>query len=144
MILDTTYLLPLARIDVDADLLRAVADGKVDLRLDDVAVNDISIFELQAKAAKLMVPTKFVIEAVKAVLTAFRVESFHEPKIVEVAFRLRKLMQDYVDCVMVATAVVLKEDLATEDSRILAKRESIKKEYGIRVFNYKELTRGQT
>jgi len=144
LILDTTYLLPLARIDVDADLLRAVADGKMSLRLEDVAVNDISIFELQAKAAKLMVPAKFVIEAVKAVLTAFKVESFHEPEIVEAAFRLRKLMQDYVDCVMVATAVVLKEDLATEDSGILSKRESIKKEYGIIVFSYKELIRRQT
>ncbi len=30
MILDTTYLLPLARMKVKADLLKAVAEGKVE------------------------------------------------------------------------------------------------------------------
>ena len=139
MILDTTYLLPLARIHVDADLLRAVADGKVNLKLEEVAVNMISIFELQAKAAKLMVPAKLVIEAVGAIRSAFRVEPFYEPRIIEAAFGMRKLIPDYVDCVMVATAVVLKENLATEDSRILSKRGIIQKEHGIKISSYKEL-----
>jgi len=73
LILDTTYLLPLARIAVDTDLLEAMAKGKTDIKLGDATVNPISIFELQAKAARLMMPVKFTVEAVEAMLTAFRV-----------------------------------------------------------------------
>ena len=74
MILDTTYLLPLARISVDTDLLRAIAEGKVGWKLEEVTVSMISIFELQAKAAKLMVPAEFVVDAVEAIFRAFKVE----------------------------------------------------------------------
>ncbi len=144
MILDTTYLLPLSRIQVEADLLRAVADGKVNLRLEDIVVNMISVFELMAKAAKLTIPTEYVIDATRAILTTFRVEPFHRPEIINVAVGVKKLIPDYVDCVIVATAAVLKEDLATEDSHILSKRESIRDEYGIRVSSYKELTGTRT
>jgi len=142
LILDTTYLLPLARIQVDTDLLKAIADGKVNLKLEEVAVNLISVFELQAKAARLMVPPRSVIEAVKAILGAFRVEPFHMPEIVDVAFGLKKLITDYVDCAIVATAVVLKENLATEDSHILSMREPINEKYGIAILSYKEIIRG--
>jgi len=37
-------------------------------------VSMISIFELQAKAAKLMVPAEFVVDAVEAIFRAFKVE----------------------------------------------------------------------
>ena len=53
MIIDTTYLLPLARTRINNDLLRAMADGKIELRFEDIIVNSVSIFELQAKDAKL-------------------------------------------------------------------------------------------
>ena len=141
MILDTTYLLPLARINVDTDLLRAIADRKVSWKLEDVTVSMISIFELQAKAAKLMVPTEFVVDAVKAIFAAFNVESFHRPKIIKVAYKVKKLIPDYVDCVIVATAVVLKEDLTTEDSQILSNRGVVEEEYGVSTSSYKELIR---
>lgn len=141
MILDTTYLLPLARINVDTDLLRAIADRKVSWKLEDVTVSMISIFELQAKAAKLMVPTEFVVDAVKAIFGAFNVESFYRPEIIKVAYKVKKLIPDYVDCVIVATAVVLKEDLATEDSQILSNRGVVEEEYGVSTLSYKELVR---
>jgi len=141
LILDTTYLLPLARINVDTDLLRAIADRKVSWKLEDVTVSMISIFELQAKAAKLMVPTEFVVDAVKAIFGAFNVESFYKPEIIEVAYKVKRLIPDYVDCVIVATAIVLKEDLATEDSQILSNRGVVKEEYGVSTLSYKELVR---
>lgn len=141
MILDTTYLLPLARITVDTDLLRVIADRKVSWKLEDVTVSMISIFELQAKAAKLMVPTEFVVDAVKAIFGAFNVESFYRPEIIKVAYKVKKLIPDYVDCVIVATAIVLKEDLATEDSQILSNRGVVEEEYGVSTLSYKELVR---
>lgn len=141
MILDTAYLLPLARINMDTDLLRAIADRKVSWKLEDVTVSMISIFELQAKAAKLMVPTEFVVDAVKAIFGAFNVESFYRPEIIKVACKVKKLIADYVDCVIVATAIVLKEDLATEDSQILSNRGVVEEEYGVSTLSYKELVR---
>ena len=139
MILDTTYLLPLARIQIDTDLLRASAERKANLKLEEITVNIISIFELQAKAAKLMVPAEFVVEAVKAINMAFKVEPFSRPEIVEIAYELTKMMPDYIDCVIVGTAAVLKDNLVTEDLRILSKREYLKEKYGVNICSYKEL-----
>jgi predicted nucleic acid-binding protein len=139
LILDTTYLLPLARIQIDTDLLRASAERKANLKLEEITVNMISIFELQAKAAKLIVPAKFVVEAVKAINMAFKVEPFSRPEIVEIAYELTKMIPDYIDCVIVGTAAVLKDNLVTEDSRILSKREYLKEKYGVNICSYKEL-----
>ncbi|MEM3607400.1 MAG: hypothetical protein QW238_00855 [Candidatus Bathyarchaeia archaeon] len=127
MILDTTYLLPLARIAIDLDLLDAIAKGKTSLKLEDITVSLISIFELQAKAAKLMVPAEFVVKATNAIFNAFKVESFYNTEIIKVSYKLKKLIPDYIDCVIVATAIILKENLITEDSLILANAEEIKK-----------------
>ena len=139
MILDTTYLLPLTRIAIDTDLLAAMARGEADLTLGEVAISLISIFELQAKAAKLAVPVRDTVVAVDALLTAFEVKPFYEPRIVEVGFELRRSIPDYVDCVIVATAAVMEEDLVTEDSLILANREGIREAYGIRVLTFKDI-----
>jgi len=143
LILDTTYLLPLAQVAVDTDLLGAIARKEVDLRLGDMVVSLISIFELQAKAAKLNIPAKSTIKAVEAILSAFRVEPFHKAEIIEASYELRRLIPDYIDCVIVATATTLREDLATEDSLILAEKEAINKEYNIKVLNFRDIARQQ-
>ena len=65
MILDTIYLLPLARIEIDTDLLREMAEGRTKIRFEDITISQISIFELQAKAAELGIPPPYVIEAVQ-------------------------------------------------------------------------------
>ncbi len=139
MILDTTYLLPLARIAVDTDLLAAIAGKRVDLKLEDATVSLISVFELQAKATKLNVPAECVAKATNAILNAFRVIPFYKAEIIKVSCELRKIIPDYLDCVISATAVVLGQDLVTEDSLILTRAEAMKKRYGIRVLNFRDL-----
>lgn len=139
MILDTTYLLPLAQVALDTDLLGAIARKEADLRLGDMAVNLISIFELQAKAAKLNIPAKSTVKAAEAILNTFRVEPFHKAEIIEASYELRRLIPDYIDCVIVATATTLKEDLATEDPLILNEKEAISKEYNIKVLNFTDI-----
>lgn len=141
MIIDTTYLLPLAGISIDTDLLESIARGRVSLRFEELAVSLISVFELQAKATKLMVPAKFITKAVEAILASFRVEPFYKSEVVEVSYELRKLIPDYVDCVIVATAVTLKEGLVTEDSLILANAEAIERKYGVKVMSFKDLVK---
>lgn len=139
MILDTTYLLPLAQIAVDTDLLEAIANRKTDILLEEVSVSLISIFELQAKAAKLSIPAKSTAKAVNSILTAFRVAPFYETEIIDTSFELRRIIPDYLDCVVVATAIFLKEDLATEDSLITSKNEILRKKYDLRVLSFRDI-----
>ncbi len=140
MILDTPYLLPLARIEIDTDLLRDIAEGKTKIRFEDITISQISIFEMQAKAARLGIPPHYVIEAVQAIEKAFRIEPFNRPQIIETSFNLRKEINDYIDCIILATAITLKEDLITEDTLILKQKQNIKKKYNIDVLNYKTIT----
>ena len=139
MILDTPYLLPLARIEIDTDLLREIAEGKTKIRFEDITISQISIFELQAKAAGLGIPPHYVIEAVEVIEKAFRIEPFNRPQIIETSFNLRKEINDYIDCIILATAITLKEDLITEDTTILKQKQNIKKKYNIDVLNYKTI-----
>ena len=139
MILDTIYLLPLARIEIDTDLLREMAEGRIKIGFEDITISQISIFELQAKAAELGIPPPYVIEAVQAIEKAFRIEPFNRPQIIETSFNLRKEINDYIDCIILATAITLKEDLITEDTLILKRKQSIKKKYNIDILNYKTI-----
>ena len=139
MILDTTYLLPLAQIAIDADLLAAVAKKKTDLKLEDISISLISVFELQAKAAKLSVPAKSTIRAVDAILSAFRVVPFYEAGVIEAAQKIRKTISDYVDCIILATALASKEDVVTEDSLVLEKKKKLLRDYKIKVLSFSDL-----
>ncbi|MEM2733033.1 MAG: PIN domain-containing protein [Nitrososphaerota archaeon] len=141
MIIDTTYLLPLARIAIDTDLLEAIAKGRASLKFEEIAINAISIFELQAKAARLLVPAEFVIKAVEVIINSFKTIPFYRNDIIELSYQLRTIISDYLDCVIVATAVAEKENLVTEDSLILAQADKLEKEYGIKVMSHKEVVR---
>ncbi len=118
MIIDTTYLSPLSRISIDTDLLRAIVENKVgsDVALEDLAVSSISIFELQAKAAKLKINPEYVSKAVSSIHDSFRIEPYDHPAVVKSSFELKSIFSDYIDCIIVATAISLKEELVTEDS----------------------------
>lgn len=141
MILDTTYLLPLAGIGVDTDLLKAVFEDKAKLRLEDFSVSLISILELQAKAAKLKVPVSTVLSAVKTITKVFKVVPFYDVEVIDKSFELRKYISDYIDCIIVATAIVLKKDLVTEDTLIHENKKLIKENYGVNIFDYKSLVK---
>jgi len=143
MILDTSYFLPLARIDINSDLLLAIAEKKVSserISLDRIGLNSISIFELQAKAAKLGVKTEYVTKAIGTISNVFKIESYSSPRIIETASILRRdLFTDYVDCVITATAIQLREDLVTEDSKILRRRGELKQKYELTILTSRDL-----
>jgi predicted nucleic acid-binding protein len=141
MIIDTTYLLPLAKVGVDADLLLAIAEKKVNLRFDEIGVSLISLFELQAKAAKLRIPTEAVNNSTKAILETFTIIPFSDSVVVDLSFRLRQRMKDYIDCVIIGTAAARREDLVSEDSKIWRARKSLREDYGINVRRYKDLVK---
>ena len=116
-----------------------MAEGRTKIGFEDITISQISIFELQAKAAGLGIPPPYVIEAVEAIEKAFRIEPFNRPQIIETSFNLRKEINDYIDCIILATAITLKEDLITEDTLILKRKQNIKKKYNIDILNYKTI-----
>ena len=143
MIIDTTYLLPLARIRVRTDLLKMVVEGNVQRRvgLGDIKVSAISLLELQAKASKLDIPPEYVFDAVSAVLNAFTVIPYYREDVVKMAHELNKRLNDYIDSVVLATAVAHREPLVTEDGLVHSPRETIRGEYGIDILRYDDLVK---
>jgi predicted nucleic acid-binding protein len=139
LILDTTYLLPLAKIGIDTDVLLGIAEKKTRLRMNEIGISLISIFELQAKAAKLRVPAATVNGSIRAILENFQIVPFLEAKVVEISFSLRELIADYIDCVIVATAIGRRDTLATEDSRIWRVRDELHRMHGLNVHRYRDL-----
>lgn len=139
MIVDTTYLLRLSGVEISTDLFGAIDEGKTTISFGELGVSLISLFELQAKIAKLRLPPKFATEAIEVINSDFRVEPFYNKEIVETSDILSRHLNDYIDCVILATAAVLKEDLITEDSKMKKLKRFVEKEYGIHVLSYEEV-----
>ncbi|MHB8701951.1 MAG: hypothetical protein ACYC7D_13175 [Nitrososphaerales archaeon] len=57
------------------------------------------------------------------------------------SFEMRKILFDYVDCIIVGTGVALKEDVISEDSRILKIREEIQTQFGITIHSISEIVK---
>ena len=102
VVIDTTYLLPLTRIRVKTDLLREIAEGNLKVKMDfnDLKVSLISIFELQAKASKLGIPSNYISKAVDVIFKTFNVIPFYKSGIIEKAYELHKVIDDYIDCII--------------------------------------------
>lgn len=141
MILDTTYLLPLVGIAVKADLLKAIVEGRIKKRISlyELKINLISLFELQAKASKLNIPSERVNKAVNIIVRSFHVTPFYQQDIIKYSFELHKIISDYIDCVVVATAIAFGDELVTEDSIILSVKEEVEKKYGVSIYSYRDL-----
>ncbi|MCE4614502.1 MAG: hypothetical protein F7B60_03110 [Desulfurococcales archaeon] len=77
--------------------------------------------------------------AVDAIFDTIEVIPFYENTILETSYQLYDTVNDYIDSVILATAVMRKESLATEDQIILSLKKEIKDRYGIDVFSYRDL-----
>lgn len=142
MIIDTIYLLPLVGIKVESNLLAMMDENEFDPQLEELSISLISVFEVQAKCAKLKIPEKVVLDGLDAILHGFTVEPFYEGSVVREAQRLREKFNDYIDCVIIATASTRKEHLLTEDSRILNEAQWIRQNCGVEVMDFRHLQGG--
>ncbi len=122
LLLDTTYFLPVIGISIkgiprDAPVRLMQAGNKVSL-------SNISLFELSAKGAKLILAGKLTEERVatgiRALLHEESVETIesYETTILLTAFRLRSSLDDFIDCLILSSALNNAEVLVTEDTRI--------------------------
>jgi len=89
-----------------------------------VATSYITVFELAAKGAKYVAQGKLTAERVcrglKAVLHDSRVEkvSIHHVEILSAAVNLRRLLPDFINCLILATALHKADALVTEDEEL--------------------------
>jgi predicted nucleic acid-binding protein len=141
LIIDTTYLLPLIGVSIDKDLLKAIVERRtrIDIDIDDLAVSLISLFELQAKAVTLNISSQNLAKAIEILNSSIRVIPFYNREVIEYSYEVYKLLRDYIDSIIVATAISLREDLATEDRVILSIKKDLEKTYEIKIYSYKDL-----
>jgi PIN domain nuclease of toxin-antitoxin system len=122
LLLDTTYFLPAIGISIKE--LPNDAPIKLLSQGHQISISDISIFELSAKAAKhitegTLTPER-VTKGIKAIIYDDTIEtiSIHNNNLLTTAFKLRSILNDFIDCLILSTAINHCDALITEDNDI--------------------------
>ena len=122
VLLDSTYLFPLAGIDiqgVERDAIRKVMAAGHEL-----FISEISLFELAAKGAKLVgngsADAERLAQAVQSIVSyeTLRKVRLWEDGVLPLAIALRSHHSDFMDCVILASAASKCEILVTEDETL--------------------------
>lgn len=119
MIINTTYLLPLIGVSIDKDLLKAIVERRTRI--------DIDIDDLQAKAVNLNISSQNLAKAIEIINSSIRVIPFYNREVIEYSYEVYKLLRVHIDSIIVATAISLREDLATEERVILSIKKILRK-----------------
>jgi PIN domain nuclease of toxin-antitoxin system len=127
ILLDTTYLLPVAGIQirgVEGDTIRRAKSLGHQL-----FISEISLFELAAKGAKLakdgLANKERLTQAVQSLVSdeSLGKVGAYEDGLLQLAVDLRQNHSDFVDCLILATAVSACEMLVTEDELLTSNNE---------------------
>ena len=123
LLLDTTYFLPVIGISVKNipwnTIIELIKGGH------QVLISEITFFELSAKGAKYIVAETLTPERVskgmRALLYDDRIEKIpiYDTSILLTAFKLRMILNDFIDCLILSSAINRAEVLVTEDKDIL-------------------------
>lgn len=122
LLLDTTYLLPAIGISVKG--LQQDALIKLIKRGHEIAISEISLFELSAKGAKHITAGRLsperVTRGIKALVYDDAVTKIptYESTLLLRAFKLRRMLNDFIDCLILSSAINQCDALITEDSDI--------------------------
>ena len=120
--MDTSYLLPAIGISVkdfpqDAPII-LIGEGH------QISISDITIFELSAKGAKHValgtISADRVSRGIRAIVYDDRIERLpiHDSSILLTAFKLRTILNDFIDCLILSSAINQNNILVTEDEDI--------------------------
>jgi PIN domain nuclease of toxin-antitoxin system len=122
LLLDTTYFLPAIGISIkelpnDAPI-KLIAKGH------QISISDISLFELSAKGAKhitngTLTPER-VTRGIKAIIYDDTIETIpiHDNNLLLTSFKLKSILNDFIDCLILSSAINQCDALITEDSDI--------------------------
>jgi len=122
ILLDTTYLLPAIGIAIkehQKDLpLKLIQEGN------QISICDISVFELSAKGAKHInagkLPPERVTRGIRAIVYNEQIEMIptYDSQLLLTAFKLKKTLNDFIDCLILSAAINQCDILLTEDNDI--------------------------
>jgi PIN domain nuclease of toxin-antitoxin system len=123
LLLDTAYFLPAIGISIkelpnDAPI-KLIAKGH------QISISDISIFELSAKGVKhitngTLTPER-VTRGIKAIIYDDTIETIpiiHGNNLLLTSFKLKSILNDFIDCLILSSAINQCDALITEDSDI--------------------------
>ncbi len=122
LLLDTTYLLPAIGVAVRSLPRTVVRDLRG--RGHNISICTITIFELAAKGAKFVRDGKLkeggVREGLQAILNdeAISQVQFQEPGVLARAMAIRAELNDFIDCLILASAGTTADALVSEDERL--------------------------
>lgn len=122
LLLDTTYLLPAIGVSIKElpkdVLIKLIQKGN------QVFICDISIFELSAKGAKHVsagaLPAERVTRGIRAILHNETIETIpiYDSATLLTAFKLRSILDDFIDCLILSAAINRCDILLTQDQDI--------------------------
>ena len=122
VLIDSTYLLPLIGIRVRH------LDSRLLLRLKlrhSLLISDVSLFELSAKGAKYVIRGSLESEDVTQGIQSLSMDPdiakipYFSTHVLNTSFMLRRKLNDYLDCLILSTAVNEADVLLTEDDLLL-------------------------
>jgi predicted nucleic acid-binding protein len=122
ILLDTTYVLPAIGVSV-----RGVPKDAIDrfaARGDEMFISEITLFELSAKGARYVfegsLPPERVTRGIDAISYDDSIVKLRtcEVDVLRLALKLRAMLGDFIDCLILASAVIHCEALVTEDDEI--------------------------
>ena len=122
LLLDTTYLLPAIGVSIkelsNDVLIKLMQKGNR------IFICDISIFELSAKGAKHVsagaLPAERVTRGIRAIVYNEAIETIqmYDSALLLTAFKLRSMLNDFIDCLILSAAINRCDILLTEDTDI--------------------------
>lgn len=119
-VLDTTYLLPVIGISVKKISGQDIARFRSTVSFE-TAICDITILELSAKGAKYVAKGKLKGRGVSTGIikddSLMKLQSYDDQNLAT-AFKLRETLNDFIDCLILSTAVNQADVLLTEDGYI--------------------------
>lgn len=120
--MDTTYLLPAIGVSIKG--LPKDALVKLMQKGHQISISNISVFELSAKGAKHVatgtLSAERVTRGIRAIVYDERmtVVPMHDSSILLTAFKLRRMLSDFVDCLILSSAINQNDAIVTEDKDI--------------------------
>ena len=122
LLLDTTYFLPTIGIsikEIQKDALLTLITKK-----HQITMSQITIFELSAKGAKYIkeghLSPERVTRGISAIIYNDTIETIpiHDTTILQTSFKLRNMLNDFVDCLILSSAMNHSDAIITEDNEI--------------------------
>ncbi len=119
LLLDTSYLLPFVGIRVKGT---AEDDVRKAFEEHQVLISDVQIFELYAKGLKYLLQGRIdaagLVDGVDAVAHGLEAKALSDPQVMRVTIKARQVLDDLLDAIVLSTALMYTDGLATLDKRI--------------------------